>query len=222
MALQREQTYMVLNYSGSPVCINTKTGSYCFQGGTKDEPYGLPLTIDEIVTANMNGSAFKTGLLFFEDEFEEDIYRECRINNWKSILKDWEIEDILINPTKEGYEKIINIDNNTYFARVLGIMFGLQSIFIDVPNKSKLIVEARRDELANGKRKSTIKISECSKADNPKYVSELEQQNQLLQEQLKTLMEQVSNLAEKSSNNDEPQTKTQSTRGRPKKSLNNE
>lgn len=163
MAIQNGAQYMVYNYHRSRVAVSTKNVSYLFEGGTKDSPFGLPMTFEEIATVNMNGVAFKAGLLFFDPRDQEDIYKELRIVNWRDILKDEDIEDIILHPTAEGYQKIINIDNDTYFDRVYGILFGLQSVFADIPVQSKVIIEARKNEIENHKRKSEIKI----KLDSP-------------------------------------------------------
>lgn len=160
MAIQKEKTYMVLNYSGSPVSITTQHGSVLVLGGTKDEPYGVPLSADEIIAANMNGVAFKAGLLWFDAEVEEEMYKELRILNWKDLMKDWEIEDMLMNPSAEGYRKLLAIDDPMYFDRVRGVLFGLKSVFEDIPNQSKVLVEARASELAEGKRRSEIKVTD--------------------------------------------------------------
>lgn len=72
MALQKERTYMVLNYGASPVSLTTKNGSFLLEGGTSDNPAVLPMTIDEIVTANSNGYAFKYGFAWFEKKYQDD------------------------------------------------------------------------------------------------------------------------------------------------------
>src|SRR5699024_12759296 len=54
----------------------------------------------EIISANANGGAFRNGLLFFEPEHEDAIYQTLRIKDYKNILKDWEIEDIILQDRK--------------------------------------------------------------------------------------------------------------------------
>lgn len=185
MAIQKEKTYMVLNYSGSPVSITTQRGSVLVQGGSREEPYGVPLTADEIITANMNGVAFKSGLLWFDPEIEEEMYKELRITGWKDLMKDWEIEEMLMNPSAEGYRKLLAIDDQMYFSRVRGVLLGLQSVFADVPNQSKVLVDARSAELNEGKRRSEIKITNITPstrdvqkqlADKDARIAELEAQ----------------------------------------------
>lgn len=160
--IQNDKTYMVYNYSGSPVSITTRTGSILFDGGSKDAPWGQPLTYDEIVTANMNGCAFKCGLLWFEPSIEDEIYETLKINK-KTLLKDWEIEDIIMHPTADGYAKLLAIDHPMYFDRVRGVMMGLKSVFADIPNQSKVLVDARYAELREGKRRTEIKITKIDR-----------------------------------------------------------
>lgn len=193
MALQKERTYMVLNYSASPISLTTKNGSYLLDGGTHDNPAVLPMTIDEIITANSNGYAFKYGFARFEKEFQEDIYNEIFIRNWKEILTDEEIEDIIINPTAEGLERLIAIDNEIYFGRVVGVYIGLKSIFAEISPRVELVIEQRKNELHNKKRKSEIVIS--------KHVANCESKNSVNQEEIdniksqnETLMAQIEEL----------------------------
>lgn len=188
MAIQNGTQYMVYNYSPSRVAVKAKNVSYLFEGGTKDSPYGYPMTFEEIATANMNGVAFKAGLLFFDPRDQEDIYKELRIVNWKDILKDEDIEDIILHPTAEGYQKIINIDNDTYFDRVYGILYGLQSVFTDIPTQSKVIIEARKNELENHKRKSEIKI----KLDSP--IEDMNQKLAKKDEEINKLTDEITAL----------------------------
>lgn len=160
--IQNDKTYMVYNYSGSPVSITTRTGSILFEGGSKETPWGQPLTFDEIVTANMNGCAFKCGLLWFEPSIEDEMYETLKINK-KTLLKDWEIEDIIMHPTADGYAKLLAIDHPMYFDRVRGVMMGLRSVFADIPNQSKVLVDARYAELREGKRRTEIKITKIDR-----------------------------------------------------------
>jgi len=188
MAIQNGAQYMVYNYHRSRVAVSTKNVSYLFEGGTKDSPFGLPMTFEEIATVNMNGVAFKAGLLFFDPRDQEDIYKELRIVNWRDILKDEDIEDIILHPTAEGYQKIINIDNDTYFDRVYGILFGLQSVFADIPVHSKVIIEARKNEIENHKRKSEIKIElDSFTTDVDQRLAEKDKEINILKDKLATL-----------------------------------
>ncbi|MEG0898442.1 MAG: hypothetical protein RSF40_01870 [Oscillospiraceae bacterium] len=159
MVLERQKTYMVLNYSSSPVSLSTRERSYLLEGGTRDHPAVIPMTIDEIGTANTNGCAFKYGLAWFEKDFEEAIYEDIRLTNWRDILRDEQIEDIILHPTKEGLEKIVAINHEIYFNRVYGVYMGLKSVFAEISPRVELVIEQRRDELKANQRKTEIVIS---------------------------------------------------------------
>lgn len=195
--IQNDKTYMVLNYSGSPVSITTRNGSIMFESGSSEAPWGQPLTFDEIMTANMNGCAFKCGLLWFEPSIEDEMYATLKINK-KSLLKDWEIEDIIMHPSADGYAKLLAIDHPMYFDRVRGVMMGLKSVFADIPNQSKVLVDARYAELREGKRRTEIKITKIDRpADD--YISEIESKDKEiegLRAQLEALKSKVSTSTE--------------------------
>ena len=76
--LDKNKTYLVLNCNGSPVAVSTRHESYIIPGGSSESPSSMPLSVDEIVQINSNSNVFKMGLLWFEEEFQEDLYKECR------------------------------------------------------------------------------------------------------------------------------------------------
>lgn len=209
--IQKDKTYMVLNYGGSPVSVTTKNGSILFESGSKDSPWVQPMSLDEIITANTNGYAFKCGLLWFESDIEAEMYDELRIHNWRDILKDWEIEDILLHPSADGYKKLIAIEHPMYFDRVRGVLMGLKSIFADIPNQSKVLIDARCAEIREGKRRSEIKITKIESANN--YNEELEDKNREI-ESLRAELEALKKTI--SENNAEVAVKAESDK--PKKS----
>lgn len=199
MSLQKERTYMVLNYNSSPISLSTKNGSYLLESGTRSNPSVIPMTIDEIVTANTNGYAFKYGFARFEKEFQEDIYKELRLHNWKDILTDEEIEDIIINPTAEGLERLIAIDDEVYFERVVGVYYGLKSIFADISPKVAFVIEQRKSELHNNKRKTEIVITKNIASSNKTEVKQeefnnLKAQNEELAKQLEEMQKKFEEL----------------------------
>lgn len=200
MAITRDKTYLVYNYSRSPVSLFIREGlpSYLFEGGTRESPATLPLTIDEIISANSNGGAFKNGLLFFEPEHEADIYKELRIKDYKRILKDWEIEDIILHPTLEGMKLLISITNDTYFQRIVGCYTVLKNIYADIPPQSKYILDARIDEYRNHKRVSEINISEIQMPEVK--VQQLTKQLEDLQKELEKVRAERDVLAAKQDN----------------------
>lgn len=140
-----------------------------------NEPTTTPLTIDEIRYAN-NGTVFKSGMLEFQSDIEDEIYDELRIDKSK-VLKLSEIRDILINPTKQGLIKIVSITSLSDFDRVRGqfqkLKYEGHKLTLDVAD----IIDRRTKELFNNQVKSDIQIGDAEVLPNSdKRVNELEKQ----------------------------------------------
>lgn len=190
--MSNSKDYMVYNYSNSMVVVSTPKGdNYRFESGTVDEPYGIPLTLEEIIGINMKSNVFKIGLLFFDESEEETIYKALKITDYKSILKDWEIEDIILNPSYEGYQRLLKIDNEIYFSRVLGVLTGLKSTFVDIPNKSKIVISARAMELKENQKRTEIMLDKIIPE------SEVDTENKKLKEENANLQSQIDELTAK-------------------------
>lgn len=157
--LSKEKTYLVLNYDGSPVAVSTRYDSYLIAKGSNEEPSSVPLSVDEILQINSNSPVFKIGLLWFEDEFKQELYEECRIRNWETILTNHDIENIILNPTLEGLEKLLSIENEQYFERCYGVYIGLKNSNHSIRQNVESIMLARRKELRNRKHKTGILLS---------------------------------------------------------------
>ena len=178
--INKTKTYLVLNYNGSRVAVNTRNESFIIPGGTEDEPGSYPFSIDEITQINAGSQIFKIGVLRFEPQFEADIYEELRIRNWENILRNEEIEQIILHPTLEGLQRIVDIDNDMYFERVYGTYVGLKNANYAIPGNSKTVIEAKNKEMKAGRYRSAIKLK---KAEENKIDPEVE----ALKEQVKRL-----------------------------------
>lgn len=157
--LDRARNYLVLNYNSSPVVIETRYESVLIPGGSREEPSTLPLSVDEILQINNNSPFFKCGVLFFEKGFEEDLYNECRIKNWQDILTDDQIEDVMLHPTIEGLQKIVDIQTEVYFERCYGIFIGLMNANYPIPANVSKLMKIRRSEFRHKKFKSEISLT---------------------------------------------------------------
>lgn len=156
--LDKQKTYMVLNYNTSPVAIKTRSYNELIPAGNDEVPNGIPLTIDEIIYINSTSKVFKIGMLWFEEEYEAEIYEELRIKDWRSILRNQEIYDIIMKPTVEQLERVLAIEDPMYFGRVYGAYVGLKNAGADVSKKVSDVMTMRYKELSNHKRKTEIKI----------------------------------------------------------------
>lgn len=167
MALDKNKQYLVLNYNSSPVAIATRHDSFIVKGGTSDGAGSLPLTLEEIMQVNNNSVVFKYGVLWFEKDYEDEIYNYLRIKDYKNILTDDEIRDILVNPTPDGLKKILSISNDTYFNRVRGIHIGLKNS-TDIPSRIDRMIDERYREIMAKKATTSIVISANTKPEKGK------------------------------------------------------
>lgn len=235
--LDKNKTYLVLNYSGSPVAVSTRHESYVISGGNSEEPASLPLSVDEIIQINSNSPVFKIGLLWFEEEFQEELYKECRIRNWKDILKNKEIEDIILHPTLEKLERLLSIENEQYFERCYGIYIGLKNSNHSIKQNVEHVMLARRKELRNRKYKTGILLTKKeTPAVSEEMLKETQEKNEKLTHEVDELKAMVAQLLAAQQNSapataetenteknaeteatDTTQEPKRATRGRPKK-----
>lgn len=191
------QNINVLNYNENEVFVDSSREHYKF-GASRDgiNPTIVPMSISELQYIASNTEIIKTGWLTFDDEHKEEIFKELRFPNWESILSNKDIEDILTHPTLNGLQKIIDIENQTYFDRVRIIMFKLLNDGVDVTTKVSNIVDQRYNELRKKQRKSNIilrkKDTDACVTQND--IRELSKENESLKLQMlemKQLMEQL-------------------------------
>lgn len=236
--LDKNKTYLVLNYNGSPVAVSTRHESYIIPGGSSESPSSMPLSVDEIVQINSNSNVFKMGLLWFEEEVQEELYKECRIRNWENILRDKEIEDIILHPTLEKLERLLSIENEQYFERCYGIYIGLKNSNHSIKQNVENVMLARRKELRNRKYKTGILLTKKeTPAVSEEALKETQEQNIKLTKEVDELKAMVAQLladkqnsvsatvetatteakAETKTTADSAQEPKKATRGRPKK-----
>lgn len=174
--LEKLKHVSVLNYNDNYVCVNVAPGrSMRLEPAYNGQPTMTPLTFDEIRYAN-NGMVFRTGLLEFPEDIEDEVYEELRIDKSK-VLKLNEIRNILKNPTKNGLIKIISIVSMSDFDRVRGqfqkLKYDGYKLTLDVAD----IIDKRTKELFNNQIKSDIQIGDAeSIIKSDKRVDELEKQ----------------------------------------------
>lgn len=173
-----DKTFLVINEGTSSVAVSTRHESILIEG-----KQSYPFTQDEIRQINGNSNAFKIGLLFFEKDCEEEMYSDLRIRNWKAILHNDQIEEMLMHPTADDVETILAIDSVAYFERVRGLCIMLKNTGKEVPTKIDSMVNARWRELSSGRLGTSISVKksppvaaedfEAYKADMEKKVADL-------------------------------------------------
>lgn len=193
MAISKTETYLVLNYTPNWVSLPTRHESFLLPPGSKNAPSSLPLSIDEIQQANNLTSAFKNRILCFEPEYEEEIQECLRNRNWKNIMTDDEIENLLKNPSPEELQAIVDIEDPKYFKRIYAVFIAMKNANYPIPQDVNIALKKRFSEFLAGKRRTAISLIPAEDKEN-KDVLLLKKQNESLQSQLDMLKSLVSNL----------------------------
>lgn len=131
MSLDKENI-LVLSYNENQICVDGARESYKFKPSNGLEPVINIMPLSDIQYINSNTQIIKTGWLTFEDKDKAEIFKELRIRDWENILTNDDIKHILIKPTMEGLQKIIDIDNISYFDRVRIILHALIQDGVDI------------------------------------------------------------------------------------------
>jgi len=116
------------------------------------------LSWPELEWVNMKTSVIKEGVIEFDESESDEIYRALRIFDTENILFESVLLDILMHPTIQNMQRIIEITNVRTLDRLRCKMQEL--IYEGVEFSSKLYdcIEGRRKELAKGRVKSKIQL----------------------------------------------------------------
>lgn len=185
MSLDKENI-LVLSYNENPICVDGARESYKFKSSNGLEPVVNIMSLSDIQYINSNTQIIKTGWLTFDDKDKEEIFKELRIHNWENILTNDDIKHILIKPTMEGLQQIIDIDNISYFDRVRIILHALIQDGVDITTKVKNIIDTQYNELKKRQRVSSITLTPTDKETiiHSNKITELEEQNKVLKDKL--------------------------------------
>ena len=191
------QNITVLNYNENDVFVDSSKEHYKFNASRDGvTPTMQNISISDLQYICSNTDIIVTGWLTFDEDEKEEIYTALRLPNWREILTNKDIENILTNPTMEGLQRIIDITNPTYFDRVRIVMFRLLSDGVDISSKVKNVIDRRYNELQKRQRVSSIILNprvEEKKVSN-EQMQELTEQNVKLQEQLEQMKQMMEKL----------------------------
>lgn len=201
MSIRENMAVPVYNYNNSYVYAVSNIQTYEFIPAKDGIPTVCYISFPEIVYINSISDCFRTGLLMFSEEMQEEAYKEIQFADWKSIITNQQIKDILLNPTKDGLEKLISITNESIFNRVKSILVELKnSNADDISNRVIKVIDARWNEIRRGIFKSQIHINfKNDNATNNSEKAELEDvksQNAMLLKEIadmKKIIEQLNN-----------------------------
>lgn len=191
------QNITVLNYNENDVFVDSSKEHYKFNASRDGiNPTMQDIPINELQYICSNTDILVTGWLTFNEDEKEEIFTALRVPNWRDILTNEDIREILTNPTMEGLQRILDITSITYFDRVRIVMFKLLSEGIDISSKVKNVVDRRYDELQKRQRITSIVLNprvEEKKVSN-EQVKELSEQNAKLQEQIEQMKQMMEKL----------------------------
>lgn len=193
--IKETEKISVLNYNENRVSVIVAPDkSYSFDPSVDGViPCVIPMTLDEIRYANNTG-AFKNGMLFFDPNREEDVYESLNIVNWKDMLKNKDIENIIINPTYDGLTKLISIKDSAMFERIRTVYQKIKNEGTnDISVRVEQIIKTRYKELLNRQVNTSIVLT---KKDVPEKVSSdevdmLKEQNRSMHEQLEKMQKMM-------------------------------
>lgn len=218
------QNINVLNYNENEVFVDSARENYRFSAsrdGKNPSIVTMPLTELQYIASNTN--IIITGWLTFDNDLKAEIFKLLRISDWENILSNDDIVKILTHPTLDTLQKIIDVDNQTYFDRIRIIMFKLMNDGVDITTKVSRVVEQRYDELQKRQRISSIILSKKDTNISLDKAKELAEQNASLQSQLddmKKMMEQMiktqnEQKIDKAKSANQPENKVESTSEKP-------
>lgn len=197
--IDKNKTYLVLNKNSSPIVVDTRYDGYVIPAGSEDEPSSLPFSADEISQINSKAPVFKVGLLWFEPEFQKELYEEvCHIRDWQDILSDADIEDAIVHPTIEKLNRILAIQNPMYFERCYGIYMGLRNANCALQRNVITVMNLRYKEMRHKKFDTGIKLTKSmiSESDNCNLEETKRQLKQMQEERDAALLQTQENSRE--------------------------
>jgi hypothetical protein len=157
----------------------------------------ITINYSEVRYVNNSSNVFKIGVLRFDKEQQEEIYKNLGIVNWEEILTAEDIKSLATkkNHTPDDYKKILSIKDQAYFERIRSEVVALRNQgTYDLSSRFLDMIEKRLNEFQNGKFNTSFKVQE-QKKDNSgvsqKDYDELKAKNEEMQrqfEELKALM----------------------------------
>lgn len=217
MSIKENVSIPVLNYNESNVCIPTNISTHILPPAVDGVPSVDYLSFAEINYVNGISDCFRTGMVRFDDNDKEEIYSALGFADWKNILTNDEIRDILLNPTIEGLQRIIDVTNASIFDRIKTIFVSLkENTDNDISNRVIKIMETRELEFKRGIYKTQIVLKPKDVSEKPvsnDEINAIKEQNAMLMEQLAEMQKMIASL--KSDKSKTSSTETTKKTGRP-------
>ena len=217
MALDRTKQYDILNYCPSPVSVSTRDLNELIPGGNSESPSRVPMKLDDIMFINANSRVFKDGILFFDPDIEAEMYDELRIKDWQNIMRDSDIEDIVLNPTIEKLERVLAINSVMMFERIYGVYVGLKNAGASITLSIQNLMDRRHKEISDGKLKTEIQVQPTA-IKQAQSAEQMKAQMDAQAEELERLKAMVAQLTSAAASADTSEQKTDAAKPKSTKS----
>ena len=196
MDIKKRENINVYNYNPSMVILPTrdKDRQYTLSPAVDGAPSMIPLTWNEVDYINSNSPLIKLGIIRFDEEEQEDVYKSLRNTDWKNILSNEDIEDILLNPTADKLQRIISITNNLLIGRVKGVLTALKNAGKGVTVEVDRIVLKRYSEISSGKLKTEIVLTPrdvTQPTATTEDVASIKKENKAMKDELESAMSRL-------------------------------
>lgn len=210
MSIKEKVSIPVYNYNEINICIPTNISTHILPPAVDGVPSVDYLSFAEINYINGISDCFRTGLLRFAKEDEEDVYTSLNIANWEGMLTNDEIKNILLNPTIDGLQKIIDVTNASIFDRIRTIFVSLkENTDNDISNRVIKMMEARELEFKRGIYKTQIILKPKDvpeKTISNDEITAIKEQNVTLMAQLAEMQKMIESLKESKTTNNSDET----------------
>lgn len=197
-------------YNECPFQVNLvgQRRDYIFPPCLDGEPTMNFVDFEEIEYAHSRGNLFTLGQLIFDEADQDGMYQALGIKNWKS--KVWfnkDIEDIILNPTLDKMQRVIDIKEVITFERVRGMMVRFMNEGRDVSQNVINLINARYRELnaGNTTTKIVIRPADVEQKVSVDEVESLKRQLAEMQKMMSKMMNASSSEDQAQNNNDTDQ-----------------
>lgn len=152
----------VYNRGRCGVALGLQDRSVLLQGTLDPEfPTMETFTLKELEYVNTHTPVIRNGMIEFNEEEREEIYNALRCKDWRdTCIFENEINDMLISPSLEIMQKILNVKDMPTIDRIYAHMEALIAHnAVDVSNRVQMVVRERRKELTNGTTVTKIRVT---------------------------------------------------------------
>ena len=132
------------------------------------EPYYVPALWRDVVNANRISKQIKARVIRFEENIEEEAYKQLRIDltREKDTYTREQIETMILNPNDEVLEQIVSIRDIKVIETFLSQLISLKNTNqFFIAEKIELYIRARKEELQQGLNHSELEITPTENID---------------------------------------------------------